>query len=190
MRGVGIVAGLLAVLPVAATAQQANMAALSAGDVQVAAKVHLANKAEVDFGKLARENGSSKEVQEFGDRLVKDHGAAADKLRAMVEGRGGTLSEPSEQDLANDPDVKKALAKFDELKDLKGKDFDLAFTTYMVEEHEKDIKAVQGLAKQVSDSTLRATLNGMVPEMEQHLRVARDLSAKAGNPARKPNNHT
>ena len=186
MRGIGMAIGFVVALPLLATAQQANMTALSPSDVQVASKVYHANKLEVDFGKLAKDNGGSKEVQDFGERMVKDHGDAADKLRSLVEGRGAKVAEPSDQDMANDPDAKKAMTKEEELKNQKGADFDRAFTAYMVEEHEKDIKEVENLAKQVTDPALRDALKGMIPVMQEHLKIARDLSAKAGNPAHKP----
>jgi len=189
-HGISIAIAAVMTLPTLMVAQQASMTVLSPSDLQVASKVYHANKTEVDFGKLAKDNGGSHAVQDFGDRLKKDHEAAADKLRELVDGRGGKITEPAEVDTANNPDAKNAMAKEEELKNLKGAEFDKAFTAFMVEEHEKDIREVENMAKQVTDPALRDALNGMVPVMQEHLKIARDLSAKAGNPVHQPGNHT
>jgi len=174
----GLAVTVVAMWPALATAQQANLAALSTKDLQVANTIHQMNQTEVGFARFAKDHASSREVQAFADRLIKDHDTANEKLRSLVENRGGKITEPDDKVLAQDPDAQKAMAKIDGLKPLKDATFDSAFTALMVKEHEAALRKVRDLEKQASDSTIRATLTGMVPAIQEHLKIARDLSGR------------
>ncbi len=181
MRGYGIAMVLAAAWPAAAIAQGSGGDSLSKNDLEIVAKVQHMNQNAVDLSRLAGTRADSKDVQDYADKLVQDHGAANDKLHSLVEGRGAIVPVLSPQDLANNPDEKKVANEANKLKNLTGKAFDREFTTFMVQDHENGIKAVRTLQEQAQDKELKSFLGNMIPTMQEHLRIARDLSQKVAD---------
>src|SRR4051812_41994402 len=60
----------------------------------VLSDIHKDNQMEIRMGKLAQEKGQSADVRSFGERLVKDHQDADDKVKTLAEKQGIVL-EPS-----------------------------------------------------------------------------------------------
>src|SRR5437867_4902895 len=46
---------------------------------------------EVKLGELAKQKGASQKVQEFGDRMIKDHSKANDELKQIATQKGASV---------------------------------------------------------------------------------------------------
>jgi putative membrane protein len=102
------------------------------------------------MGKLAQSNGQSEAVKSYGQTLVTDHGAAAQKATQAAQSLG--VNAPSEPN-------KKQKADHDRMSKMKGQAFDRMFAQHMVADHKKDIAAYQKAAKK-KDATGRSAHRG------------------------------
>jgi len=151
-----------------------------AGDKMEAAKKPIADSAfitdtlsggifEVEMGKVALEKSSNEEVKQFAQRMVDDHSKAGNELRELASSKG---MNPSQE-------MKKAHRDmFDKLSKLSGAAFDKAYMNHMVKDHVKDVSAFRKEAKAGKDPEVKAWASKILPTLEEHLKMARDLSKK------------
>ncbi|MBL0698193.1 DUF4142 domain-containing protein [Comamonas sp. JC664] len=149
--------------------------------------LHQANQHEVKMGKLAQQQGTSQGVKDYGARLVKDHQAADQRLRAYAKTKNLTLSEPQP-----DTDFAKTLERAEQastamLQSLQGPAFDRAFLATMVGDHDLDIaKVMAGQQQFASNTGLKTLLDDMLPTLREHRQQAyRLLGQEAPRQARK-----
>jgi predicted outer membrane protein len=67
-------------------------------DSDVLAKMHKTNLLEIRIGQLAQRNGASARVKSFAARLVSDHQAADQKVTALAQQMGVTLTDKEDTD--------------------------------------------------------------------------------------------
>ncbi len=127
------------------------------------------NMAEVELGRLAVKQGASKEVKQFGQKMIDDHSKAGQELMKVAQQKNVTLP----------PDVlpihKEALAK---LSKLSGADFDREYVKAMVEDHEKDVAAFDATAKTAADADVKAFATKTLPTLQMHLQMIREIGSK------------
>lgn len=132
-------------------------------DVDFAKKAAGDGMAEVKLGELAKQQGKSDPVQQFGERMVKDHGEANDKLKAIAETKGIDLPQsPSDE----------AQKAYDDLKQKNGQEFDQAYMDAMVEDHHKAIELFQKEADSGKDADLQGFAEATLPTLKEHLDLA------------------
>ena len=75
----------------------------------------------------------------------------------------------------------------EKLKEAKVEQFDRAYMSQMVEDHQKAVKLVQEAAKEAKDPELQAMAQKAEPELQKHLKMAKQISdqAAAGGTAKK-----
>ncbi len=123
-----------------------------------------ADLAEVQMGKLAQQNGQSEAVKQFGQKLVSDHSANADKAKQLAEQIG--LTPPSE------PSAKQQ-AEYKKMSKLSGAKFDREFARGMVKDHKADVAKFKKEGQKsgpVADFAKQT-----VPTLEQHLQMAQSI---------------
>jgi putative membrane protein len=122
--------------------------------------------AEIQLGKLAADRGSNAMVKAFGERMVTQHGAAGDELKAAAQQANialpTTVSSKDQQ-------------TYDRLARLNGSDFDRAYADDMVRDHEKDLNDFQNEANNGKNSSIRAFASQTTPMIQQHLNQAREM---------------
>lgn len=129
-----------------------------------------ANMAEVEAGKLAQQKAKSDEVKKFGEHMVQDHGKMLEEQQKLAKSKNRQMpKEPSKHQQAN---MKK-------LQDEQGEQFDRAFMSQMVKDHEQALKLTQDAAKNAKDPELKAMAQKAAPEIEKHLQMAKQTSDKA-----------
>jgi putative membrane protein len=126
--------------------------------------------AEVELGKLAAQNAASSEVKQFGQRMIDDHGKANAELKGLASQKNLTL--PMELDA-------KHKAMQDKLAKLNGAVFDSAYIAHMVTAHKEAVALFQREAKGGKDAETKAFAEKTLPTLQEHLKMAQDLSAKA-----------
>lgn len=124
---------------------------------------------EVQLGELATEQAKSEEVVDFGQRMVEDHGAANEQLKAIAEAKGITLPDSLDQDQQH---------TLDELSKLSGEEFDRTYMDEMVKDHEVDVAAFRLQAESGEDPDLRAFAEETLPTLEEHLSLAQEIDQK------------
>jgi putative membrane protein len=122
------------------------------------------NLAEVKMGQLGQDKAESAEVKAFGQMLVADHGAAAEKSTSVAQTVG--VIPPSAPNATQQK-------TYDSLAKLSGDKFDRQYMQDMVKDHKTDIaaytKAAQGTGP-VADYA-KATL----PTLQKHLQHAQAI---------------
>jgi putative membrane protein len=120
---------------------------------------------EVQLGQLAQEKASHQRVKDFGAMMVRDHSKANDALKAAVNGKAeipATL-------------VDKHQGHINDLKEKTGAEFDKAYIKMMVDDHEKDIKKFEDIAKESNDPAVRDFANNTLPTLRTHLTEAKSI---------------
>lgn len=121
---------------------------------------------EVKLGELAQTNAASAEVKKFGKTMADDHGKAGDELKALAGKKNITLP------MALSDEKQK---KYDDLAKKKGKEFDEAYVSFMVDDHKEDIDEFEEAAKDAKDPEVKSWAAGKLPTLKHHLEMAEGL---------------
>jgi putative membrane protein len=127
--------------------------------------------AEVELGELAQQKATSPAVKQFGERMIKDHSDANDKLKAIAAAKGVALPETAS--------VLQQASKA-KLNLMSGKDFDKSYIKGMVSDHKADIKEFQDEAANGKDPDLKAFARATLPTLQAHLKRAESIASSEG----------
>lgn len=145
-------------------------------DMQFIKDAALGGLAEVRLGKLAAEKGSSVEVQQYGQRMVDDHGRANNELIQLAGVKGITIPMelPPEQ-----------RATMDRLSELSGAAFDRAYMQQMVQDHAEAVAKYESVIKNGQDQDIKNFAASTLSVLRDHLQEARNIvqDAAAGERA-------
>ena len=166
-----------AALLLAASPALAQGASAGPTDPQIAHIVVTANQVDIDAGKLAQSRGHSKDVRDFGKRMVTDHSGVNKEAVALVKKLKVTPEDnPTSQSLkaGGEENLKN-------LKGLKGAAFDKAYVDHEVAYHEQVLDAVDKvLIPNAKNEELKALLVKVRPAFVAHLEHAKMIQAKLG----------
>ena len=151
--------------------------ALAPADQAFVKEAAIGGMAEVDFGQLAASKATNSDVKQFGQRMVDDHGKANDELKSWASQKSVTL--PTELDA-------KHKSEHTRLEKLSGDAFDRAYMSLMVEDHNKDVAAFERESKSAKDADLKAWVTKTLPTLQEHQKMAKDISGKLHGTAAKP----
>jgi putative membrane protein len=135
-------------------------ATVSKADQDFAVNTANAGMTEIQAGQLAEQQGMSKDVKQYGAMMVKDHTAAADKLKAIAASKNITLP------AAISPEMQKNI---DGLQKETGSKFDKDYMSMMVSDHKKVISAFEDESKNGSDADIRAFADSTLHTLQKHL---------------------
>jgi putative membrane protein len=125
-------------------------------------------QAEIQLGKLAAERADRPEVRDFAKHLEKDHTRANLELLKILDAQ--------RLDVSRDMEPYQAVAEH--LSKLRGPEFDRAYLQRMVKDHEEAIAQFAMEAKEGHNVELKAYAAKLLPTLQDHLQLARDLAAK------------
>lgn len=133
---------------------------------------------EVELGKLASKQASNDKVKSFGERMVKDHTKANEKLKSVAQEAGIRLDEKMM------PEHQKHV---DHFRDMKGADFDRMYIQHMVKDHEEDVALFRRASTEAKNKSLASFAKETLPTLEEHLKMAKELqgSSDAKTPSKK-----
>src|SRR5438477_10036272 len=140
----------------------AKGAAKAGSKLSAADKTFMMNAAkggmmEVEWGKLAAQNGQTADVKKFGNRMVTDHSKENSELMALAKEEGVTL-----------PGAK-APGKWKSEK---------AYMTMMVKDNQADLAEFQNEAKNGTDPDLKKFADKYSKVVQQHLKLAQETQLK------------
>jgi putative membrane protein len=169
---------LVGFLPIAAAPQDkasmswrstSNPSSLSKADRLFVKDAADGGMAEVELGRLAVERASNAEVKKFGQRMVEDHSKANEELKDIAGKKNIAL--PNEL-------AAKHKATRDRLSKLSGAEFDKAYMSDMLKDHNKDVAAFQRESTAGRDPDLKSFAAQTLPTLKDHLKEARSIAAK------------
>ncbi len=142
------------------TGKAAIPSTVSVADQNFAVNTAVSGMTASQAGKLAEQKGVGKDVKNYGALMVKDHSAAADKLKAIAAQKNITLPSTLSAD---------AQKNIDDLQKDDGKKFDKDYMAMMVSDHKKVISAFENESKNGSDADIRAFADSTLHTLHQHL---------------------
>jgi putative membrane protein len=144
-----------------------------AADSSFIEKAAQGGMAEVEAGELAANKATNSDVRKFAMMMVKDHGAANQKLAQLAKSEGVPL--PDTYGEAHRSQLK-ALQAVD------GPRFDQAYMAQMVKAHEETVHLLKSEIASGQDPEIRAYAESMLPTVESHLREAYRLTGRENAP--------
>ncbi len=140
----------------------AGVASISKSDQDFMMAAAQGGMTEVKLGQLAADNGTRQDVKDFGNRMVKDHSAINDSLKALASLKGVTL--PDALDAKHQKMVDKLSSKT-------GSKFDDTYIAWMIKAHKMDAKAFRDEAAKTKDPDFKNFVNQSIPVIEDHLKM-------------------
>jgi len=129
--------------------------------------------AEVEAGELAANKATNSEVRKFALMMVKDHGAANQKLAQLAKSEGIPL-----------PDTygEAHRSQLQALQSVDGPRFDQAYMAQMVKAHEETVQLLKSEIASGQDPEIKAHAAATLPTVEAHLRAAYRLTGQEHAP--------
>lgn len=161
---------LAGAFPAAVTAQGLT-------DVNIVAIFDAANTADIESGRLAAAQGSTKEVRELGQSFADAHTSVRQLGRDLAKKLGVVPVLP-----AGDQGAAQHAAAMASLRSKKGAAFDRAFLDHEIAFHQAVIDAVTNtLLPATQNAELKALEEKVAPAFVGHLEMAKNLRAKLGS---------
>ncbi|MBA3659851.1 MAG: DUF4142 domain-containing protein [Gemmatimonadales bacterium] len=169
--------------PVALAGLALGMMAMSASSLQAQGKADvkadsmflqeaaMGGKMEVQLGKLAAEKASNPQVKQFGSQMVRDHGKANMKLKAVA--RQGGMTPPDTLPAEKQQDV-------DKLSSMSGKDFDTAYIGMMVKAHNEDVQKFTDESHSAKSTAVRQFASQTLPTLKRHQMKVKRIAGQIG----------
>lgn len=134
------------------------------------------NMAETELGRLASTRAQNPDVQTFARKMIDDHSKNLTQVKELATRKNFTVP----TDL---PEKEKA--EMARLEKLSGPDFDRAYMSAMVKDHEQDVALYESQSNNSSDSDVKSYAAETLPTLQHHLMMARDANTKlkGGNAA-------
>jgi len=140
-------------------------------DQDFVTKAAASDMAEINISRIAVKNASDEGVKKFAQQMIDDHTKTSKELLELVNKK--KLKTPERMDAEHDRMAKK-------LGTLKSTEFDRAYMTGQVKDHETAVALFERQSKDGKDDDLKAWAKKTLPHLREHLKMARDLSKKVG----------
>jgi putative membrane protein len=153
-----------------AVAQQppaAKPQSLSQTDMNFVKEAAIGGQFEIEMGRVAERNAANDKVKQFRAQMVRNHSDAAAKLKTIATAKGATV--PQELDQAH-------AQKRDKLMNLKGAQFDRAYMTEMVKDHDTAAQLFGQQADKGTDADLKQFARTTLPIIQEHNKMAREIA--------------
>lgn len=132
------------------------------------------NLTEVSLGRLADDRASSSEVKDFANRMVDDHKSMYQPWARLASSYKMPMSSVS-------VDIGEAgKAALDRLGELKGTEFDQAYMSEMIQDHEQDLELFNRMRNSAQDPEIRQLASTGYSTISQHLSLARQVGSRVG----------
>jgi putative membrane protein len=146
-------------------------------DANILAIGAASHQAEIDAAQIALATSSNPEVKMFAEQMVTEHSAALAKATALAS-KLSVVPEENDDVAALKKD---AAATADRLRALSGADFDKAYVSAMVKDHQGVLDALdRKLIPGAKNPELKKYLTDLRPMVAMHLERARTLQRKLG----------
>lgn len=141
-------------------------------DQQFLQKAFVGNVKEIVLGNIAVKQAKSEEVRDFGERMIKAHSKANQKVVALLKEHKADLDESKLK-----MELKKAVEK---VATHQGEAFDKAYMQVMVMSHQKSLDMYQNQAQNGKQNEIVQYAKETLPSIRDHLQQAKQLAGKVG----------
>ena len=155
-----------AALLLGSTGTRALAADASDADKSFVAAAASGGMAEVKLGQYAADNGSNAAVKKFGKHMESDHTKANKKLESVCKKE--KVECPTSMNADDSANVEK-------LTKMTGAEFDKAYASAMVADHEKTITLFDDEVKNGSNAALKKFAEDTLPTLKKHLEMAKKM---------------
>jgi putative membrane protein len=124
--------------------------------------------AEVDLGNLAMQKAAGRAVKDFAQLMVRDHGAANDRLAAIAKESGITLPDQLDEEHRT---------MRSQLEQSRGPRFDHAYIQGQIIDHQKTAQLLEYEIGSGENMDLKAFASDTLPTILEHLRMAQAITA-------------
>jgi len=138
-------------------------------DQEFVTKATTAGLAEVNQAQLAVKLARDAAVKKFAKKMIEDHGKANKELLALVNKK--KLKSATKMDAEH----KKM---YDKLKKLSGGEFDRAYMSGQVKDHEDAVALFEKEGSSGKDDDLKKWAKEKLPTLRMHLKMAREINGK------------
>jgi putative membrane protein len=125
---------------------------------------------EIQAAKLAEQNATSPAVKKFAARMIKDHTASSNKLKALLANGGINATLPTDLD-----ERRKGL--LDNLAKAKPADFDKMYVDQQVAAHDEAVTLLKGFIDHGDNAALKGFATSILPTVQEHQGMAKALQA-------------
>jgi len=150
--------------------QDGNDNANVRADAEFIRDVGADNTMHIQLARIAVEKAKNKDVRQFAQRMLTDHKRLQEDWQAMAA-RNGL---PSSLDMGP-----KHREKVEELQKVSGKNFDKAYMTLMIQQHQQ-VSYWQNEGRNSKSAEVRRLVNQGLPTEEQHLAQAKQIARQIG----------
>jgi putative membrane protein len=158
-----------------AVAEVANQNALGYSR-EVIARIRQMNEIELRAGEMAQLRAGATEVGRYGRLLVADHAGADRRLVDYAARKLGMQRGPREEIPPFDRELMaQHVAATERLATLSGAEFDDAFLSMMVSDHQSAVSLLETARETVDDPDLRTIFRKVLPILRQDLWIAQTL---------------
>lgn len=127
-----------------------------------------ASEVELKAGKLAAQNGQSREVQSLGRTLANDQQQINARLQKIADAKN------IQKDVALQPEHQKQLTQ---LQNATQSEFDLMFVQQVIKDHKRDLAMLEELSEKfAADSEINQLVQDHRSTVENHLRLAQNVA--------------
>jgi putative membrane protein len=133
---------------------------------------------EVELGKLAAQKASSPDVKQFAQKMVDDHTKTNEQLKQVASKENISLPDGLDS---------KHQSQIDKLSKLSGEDFDKAYVKDQVKNHQSDVREFTAEARSGNNAGVMTFASSVLPTLQQHLEMAKDLNKSEKNGGKKAN---
>jgi putative membrane protein len=135
--------------------------------------VAVGNKFEIDTSQLALKYAKSPDVKNFAQQMITDHTKAGEEFKtALMQAK---IEPPAENDVTH-------TAKYAKLRLFTTKDgFDAAYMDDQLKAHQETVAKFKDYAANGPTPEIKAFANNLLPTLEHHLSMAKDLEDKVGS---------
>ena len=124
---------------------------------------------EIQSSKLALQKSGSDKTKTFAQKMIDDHTKTSAELKELVSSGKVKVSAPSALDKTHQ-------AKLDKLTKLQGKDFTKQYDDMQVSAHKDAVSLFERYGKDGDNADLKAFAGKTLPHLQEHLKMAQDLS--------------
>ncbi len=129
------------------------------------------NFLEVALGRVAESRGADFDVKAFAKRMITDHNSMNDQWATVA--KNNRVRVP----VGLDETAKQTV---DRLEDLSGSEFDQAYMTEMIRQHEQALATFQRMASSATAPDVRQLASSGVPGIREHLTLAQQIGSRVG----------
>jgi putative membrane protein len=126
---------------------------------------------EIALGRLAAEKASNEQVKQFGRQMIQDHQKANREVLQLASKAGIRIST---QLTDRQKQTQRTFAG------LSGKAFDLAYMTFMLRDHVRDVNALEQSAQTLINAEVKSWAFSILPVLKEHLERAKAVASAIG----------